>query len=202
MKTAVELNILLLKFLMLCQVDTQKSSRKENAKFNFLCTGWESKRSWKAFRKPKIQNRLAVGTMLPPPRKTGFITNLPFRATRRLERMSKFYHLDDTIMRVSCKVNALSRITPCMNISKRRIFMNSFFNSQFNYCPLVWMFHSRSINNKINRLHERILRIVIVTLSHLFKISWKKMGLSQYMPKICKYMQHKCLRYQKTFLYF
>ena len=38
--------------------------------------------------------------------------------------------------------------------------MSSFFNSQFNYCPLVWMFHSHSINNKINRLHERLLRIV------------------------------------------
>ena len=47
-----------------------------------------------------------------------------------------------------------------MNISKRRILMNSFFNLKFNYCPLVWMFHSRSINNKINRLRERVLRIV------------------------------------------
>ena len=46
-----------------------------------------------------------------------------------------------------------------MNISKRRILMNSFFNSQFNHCPLVWMCHSRLINNKINRLHEKVLRI-------------------------------------------
>ena len=33
--------------------------------------------------------------------------------------------------------------------------------SQFNYCPfLIWMFHSRTLHNKINRLHERALRIV------------------------------------------
>ena len=38
--------------------------------------------------------------------------------------------------------------------------MNAFFNSQFNYCPLIWMFHSCQINNKINRLHERCLRII------------------------------------------
>ena len=38
--------------------------------------------------------------------------------------------------------------------------MNSFFTSQFNYCPLVWMFHSRTMINKINHLHERCLRIV------------------------------------------
>ena len=69
-------------------------------------------------------------------------------------------YLDGIIKKAIRKINALSRITPSMNISKRSILMNSFFNSQFNYCPLVWMFHSRSINNKINRLHERVLRIV------------------------------------------
>ena len=38
--------------------------------------------------------------------------------------------------------------------------MNAFFSSQFEYCPLVWMFHNRRHNNKLNRLHERMLRIV------------------------------------------
>ena len=47
-----------------------------------------------------------------------------------------------------------------MNISKRRIIMNAFFKSQFSYCPLVWMCHSRANNDKINRLHERCLRII------------------------------------------
>ena len=37
--------------------------------------------------------------------------------------------------------------------------MKAFIESQFGYCPLVWMFHSRSLNNKINRIHERALRI-------------------------------------------
>ena len=26
--------------------------------------------------------------------------------------------------------------------------------------PLIWMFHSRTINNKVNRIHERALRLV------------------------------------------
>ena len=38
--------------------------------------------------------------------------------------------------------------------------MRTFIQSQFNYCPLVWMFHSRTLNNKINKLHERALRHV------------------------------------------
>ena len=31
--------------------------------------------------------------------------------------------------------------------------------SQFNYCPLVWMFCSRQSNNLINKIHEWSLRI-------------------------------------------
>ena len=38
--------------------------------------------------------------------------------------------------------------------------MNAFFNSQLNYCPVIWMCHSRALNNKINRLHEQCLRII------------------------------------------
>ena len=69
-------------------------------------------------------------------------------------------HLNHIIDKASHKTNALSRVAPYMNESKKRILMNSFFWSQFSYCPLVWMFHSRALNNKINRLHERCLRIV------------------------------------------
>ena len=38
--------------------------------------------------------------------------------------------------------------------------MKTFIQSQFNYSPLVWIFHNRTLNHKINKLHERALRIV------------------------------------------
>ena len=69
-------------------------------------------------------------------------------------------HLNIICGKARAKINALGRVAPFMNIEKRRTIMNAFFNSQFSYCPLIWMFHSRLINNKINRLHERCLRIV------------------------------------------
>ena len=47
-----------------------------------------------------------------------------------------------------------------MNLSKRKILTNASFNSQFRYCPLIWMCHNRIINKKINRLHERCLWII------------------------------------------
>ena len=37
--------------------------------------------------------------------------------------------------------------------------MNTFILSQFNYCPLIWMFCERQFNNKVNHLHEMALRI-------------------------------------------
>ena len=57
-------------------------------------------------------------------------------------------------------MNGLSRIVPCMDISRKKILMNAFFRSQFNYCPLIWMCYNRSLNRRINRLHERCLRII------------------------------------------
>ena len=38
--------------------------------------------------------------------------------------------------------------------------MKTFTESQFNYCPLIWMLHSRILNNKINRIHKRALKTV------------------------------------------
>ena len=51
-------------------------------------------------------------------------------------------HVSDMCKKANRKINALARIAPFININKRRILMNSFFRSQFNYCPLIWMFHS------------------------------------------------------------
>ena len=46
-----------------------------------------------------------------------------------------------------------------MTLKQSKIILKTFIQSQFGYCPLVWMFHSRKLNHRINRLHERALRI-------------------------------------------
>ena len=53
------------------------------------------------------------------------------------------------------ELNALVRIAPFRGLSKRRILMNVCFNSQFSYCLLIWMCHSRTNSRNINRFHER-----------------------------------------------
>ena len=69
-------------------------------------------------------------------------------------------HINRTCKTSSTKLNALSKISYYMDPLKRRLLVNAFFTSQFNYCPLTWMFHSRKWNNKINRLHERFIRLI------------------------------------------
>ena len=58
-------------------------------------------------------------------------------------------HISNICKRASQKLNALVRVVPYRNIQKRRIIMKSFVTSEFGYC----------LNNKINFVHERALRI-------------------------------------------
>ena len=45
--------------------------------------------------------------------------------------------------------------------------MKTLTTSQFSYCPLVCMFHSRTMNNRINKHHEKALRLVYSNKSNL-----------------------------------
>ena len=58
------------------------------------------------------------------------------------------------------KLHALMRIAKYLTQDKLRLIMKTFIESQFNYCPLIWMCHSRGLNQRINKLHERALRVV------------------------------------------
>ena len=69
-------------------------------------------------------------------------------------------HVSSLCQKVSLKIHALARITDYMSKDKLRVILKAFIESQFGYCPLVCMFHSRTLNNTINRLHENALRIV------------------------------------------
>ena len=68
-------------------------------------------------------------------------------------------HINNLCKKARQKLTTLARIAPYMCLEKRKTVMKAYITSQFGYCLLVWVFHSRSLNNKINSLHERALRI-------------------------------------------
>ena len=45
--------------------------------------------------------------------------------------------IDNICKKTSLKLNAILRITPYMDFNKKRLAVNAFFSSQFNYCPLI-----------------------------------------------------------------
>ena len=69
-------------------------------------------------------------------------------------------HITTLLKESNKKLHALMRIKKYMTQDKLRLILKTFIESQFNYCPLVWMCHSRDLNNRINKLHERALRLV------------------------------------------
>ena len=47
-----------------------------------------------------------------------------------------------------------------MNLGQRKVTMKAFIFSQSGYCLLLWMFHSRRLNDRINNIQDRVLQIV------------------------------------------
>ena len=69
-------------------------------------------------------------------------------------------HVESLCKKASQKLNALLLVTWSLNFDQRKLLLNAFITSHFSYAPVVWMFHSRKLNNRINKIHERALRLI------------------------------------------
>ena len=47
-----------------------------------------------------------------------------------------------------------------MGLEKQKLIMKRYVNPQFGYFPLALMLRNRTLNNRINMIHERVLRIM------------------------------------------
>ena len=72
------------------------------------------------------------------------------------------------------KIKALARVCTYLSLERRRTLMKAFIESQFAYCPLIWMFCQRSSNTRINHLRERALGIVYNDNESIFEDLLKK----------------------------
>ena len=69
-------------------------------------------------------------------------------------------HVSKLFKKASNKLHTLARISKYITKDKLRTIMNVFFTSHFAYCSLVWMFHNRTLSNRISKLQKRALRLV------------------------------------------
>ena len=85
-------------------------------------------------------------------------------------------HLTNICIKANRKLTVLTRMRKYLDFNKVRLLLKSFFESQFKYCPLTWMFYSRKTNNRISNLHERALRLVYSDYESTFEDSLTKDG--------------------------
>ena len=83
-------------------------------------------------------------------------------------------------MKVSTKLKAFSGLSNNINFNQARILLNAVIMSNFNYCPLIWLFCSKAANSTIeciNVLSGFCTRI----LNPLLKNFYRGMMMLQYM---------------------
>ena len=88
-------------------------------------------------------------------------------------------HIKKLCLKVDKKNKVLCHMSSSMSLEKRRTLMKAFIESQFNYCPLIWMLRSRALNNKINHIHERALRTVYSNYNSSF---YKLLKVNETIP--------------------
>ena len=70
-------------------------------------------------------------------------------------------HVENICRKASKKLHALYRVCKYITQKQRRVIMKAFIESQFGYCPLVWIFHgNRTLNKTMNDIQERALKLV------------------------------------------
>ena len=77
-------------------------------------------------------------------------------------RLDFDYNVSQICKNTSKNLQALSKfmVSKYMDVNERRMLIKAFITSQFSYYPLVCMLHSRSIENRVCKTHERALRLV------------------------------------------
>ena len=69
-------------------------------------------------------------------------------------------HIDSICKKASQQVNAMRRMYKYLDQKSRNAIYNSFIKSNFNYCPIVWMFASKTDLLKLESIQVRALRFV------------------------------------------
>ena len=98
-------------------------------------------------------------------------------------------HISKLCKKAGGQLNQLCRFKNHLSSLSKKLSINSFIFSNFNYCPLVWHFMSASNTKKVEKIHERLLRFLY---GNIFNTSYE--GLLQLSGKTSMFVSRlKCL---------
>ena len=69
-------------------------------------------------------------------------------------------HISNICRSAANQLDALIRLKLFLDFEEKKTLINSYFYSNFNYCPLVWMFSSARLLNNVEFLQKRVLRFL------------------------------------------
>ena len=69
-------------------------------------------------------------------------------------------HISSLCKKAATQLNVLKRLRSFIGFEQKKVLVQSFVYSNFNYCPLVWYFTSMKSLPKVEKLQERALRFL------------------------------------------
>ena len=85
-------------------------------------------------------------------------------------------HISKSCKPAANQLNALIRLKQFLSFHAKEVLINSYIISNFNYCPLVWMFSSTQSLNKLKICKNDLYVFCMMILKSLAKIYYQKEG--------------------------
>ena len=77
------------------------------------------------------------------------------------DRLTFDGHVSNMCIKAGRQLNALQRLKGSLDQDSHMAIYKSFIMSNFDYCPLVWMFTSKTSLSKLENIQKRVLRFVV-----------------------------------------
>ena len=92
------------------------------------------------------------------------------------EKMNFNLHIHKICLTYANQLNALVRLKRFLGNEERKVLINSFVLSNFNYCALVWMLTNAKSVHKIEAIQKRTLRFMLNDHESSYEGLLKKSG--------------------------
>ena len=85
------------------------------------------------------------------------------------DKLSFTTHIENLCSTASNRLRALARIRKFISFEQAKRLSEAYIMSTFTYCPLIWMYCSKTTNNLINKFHKRSLRVIYQMEDEIFE---------------------------------
>ena len=111
------------------------------------------------------------------------------------DKLNFNHHINKLCKSAGNQLNALIRLILFIGLKERVVLVNGLIYSNFDYCPLVWMFSHKKSLDKIESLHKRALRFLLNDYENSYKELLEKSGKCKMnLPRI----RFLCIQIYKT----